>query len=76
MNDNDLKYIGTKDLFNKILDNLQLTDRQTKIFILKYGRGLLNADIAEEINFCREIVSAELKIIRHKMAQIDIEDLK
>lgn len=70
MTDKELLLIGTKEKFKEILDKLQLTDRQRKIFILKYGRGFLNEDIAAEIGFCRKIVSEELKIIRHKMAQI------
>lgn len=70
MTEEEIKKIGTKMKFQEILDNLQLTDRQKQIFVLKYGRGLLNEDIAAEIGFCRKIVSDELKIIRHKMAQL------
>ena len=70
MNDEELKRVGTKNQFNSILEELQLTDRQRDIFILKYGRGFLNEDIAAEIGYCRKIVSEELKIIRHKMAQL------
>ena len=70
MNDDELKRVGTKNQFNSILEELQLTDRQKDIFVLKYGRGFLNEDIAAEIGYCRKIVSEELKIIRHKMAQL------
>lgn len=70
MTEEEIKNIGTKMKFQEILDNLQLTDRQKQIFVLKYGRGFLNEDIAAEIGFCRKIVSDELKIIRHKMAQL------
>lgn len=70
MTEEEVKKIGTKMKFQEILDNLQLTDRQKQIFVLKYGRGFLNEDIAAEIGFCRKIVSDELKIIRHKMAQL------
>lgn len=70
MTEKELMEIGTKQEFNRIVDTLQLTDRQRQIFILKYGRGLLNVDIAEEIGYNRKVVSSELKIIRHKMAQI------
>lgn len=70
MTENEIKYIGTKMKFQEILENLQLTDRQKQIFVLKYGRGLLNEDIAAEIGYCRKIVSEELKVIRHKMAQL------
>lgn len=70
MTENEIKKVGTKMKFQEILENLQLTDRQKQIFVLKYGRGFLNEDIAAEIGFCRKIVSDELKIIRHKMAQL------
>lgn len=70
MTEEEIKNVGTKIKFQEILDNLQLTDRQKQIFVLKYGRGFLNEDIAAEIGFCRKIVSDELKIIRHKMAQL------
>lgn len=70
MTENEIKNIGTKLKFKEILENLQLTDRQTQIFVLKYGRGFLNEDIAAEIGYCRKVVSDELKVIRHKMAQL------
>lgn len=65
--------IGTKEKFMEIVDKMQLTDRQKDIFMLKYSRGMLNVDIAAEINFCRSVVSQELKVIRHKMAQLLID---
>lgn len=71
MIENEIKFIGTKLKFQEILDKLQLTDRQKQIFVLKYGRGFLNEDIAAEIGYCRKIVSEELKVIRHKMAQLN-----
>ena len=70
MTEDEVKKIGTKFKFNQILENLQLTDRQKQIFVLKYGRGFLNEDIAAEIGYKRNVVSSELKIIRHKMAQL------
>lgn len=70
MTENEIKNVGTKLKFQEILEKLQLTDRQKEIFVLKYGRGFLNEDIAAEIGYCRKIVSDELKIIRHKMAQL------
>ena len=70
MTENEIKNVGTKLKFQEILENLQLTDRQKEIFVLKYGRGFLNEDIAAEIGYCRKVVSDELKVIRHKMAQL------
>ena len=71
MTEKEIKYVGTKLKFQDILEKLQLTDRQKQIFVLKYGRGFLNEDIAAEIGYCRKIVSEELKVIRHKMAQLN-----
>lgn len=70
MDEKELLNIGTKEDFDRIVQKLNLTYRQEKIFVLKYGRGMMNADIAEEIGFCRKVVSNELKIIRHKMSQL------
>lgn len=72
MTEDEVKKIGTKIKFEEILNSLQLTDRQKQIFVLKYGRGFLNEDIAAEIGFCRKTVSEELSIIRHKMGQLSL----
>ncbi len=72
MTEQDVKYIGTKEQFNKVLNSLQLTDRQYLIFILKYGRAMPQEDIASEIGCNRKTISEELKIIRHKIGQLDI----
>ena len=72
MTEKDVKYIGTKEQFNKVLNSLQLTDRQYDIFILKYGRAMIQEDIAAEIGCNRRTVSDELKIIRHKIGQLEI----
>lgn len=70
MTEDEIKRVGTKIKFDEILNSLQLTDRQKQIFVLKYGRGFLNEDIAAEIGYCRKTVSEELSIIRHKMGQL------
>lgn len=70
MDEKEILNIGTKEKFNEIVKKLNLTYRQEQIFVLKYGRGMMNADIAEEIGFCTKVVSSELKIIRHKMSQL------
>ena len=71
MTEDEIKNVGTKMKFQEILEKLQLTDRQKQIFVLKYGRGFLNEDIAAEIGYCRKTVSEEWKAIRHKMAQVE-----
>lgn len=70
MTEQELTDIGTAEKFNAVLEKLQLTDRQKEVFVLKYGRGWLNSDIAAEIGYNRSIVSQELNKIRHKMAQL------
>lgn len=70
MDEKELLNIGTKDKFNEIVEKLNLTYRQKQIFVLKYGCGMMNVDIAEEIGYCSKVVSSELKIIRHKMSQL------
>lgn len=73
MTEKDLLNIATKQDFLKILDYIQLTDRQKDIFMLKYGLGKMNEDIAAEIGFCRKTVTNELNIIRSKLAKIPLE---
>lgn len=70
MTEKELKKIGVKTTFNEIMENLQLTDRQNTIFMLRYGRGWCISDIAAEIGNCTKVVSDELSIIRNKMAQL------
>lgn len=73
MTEKDLLNIATRQEFLKILEYIQLTDRQKTIFILKYGSGKLNEDIAAEIDCSRRTVTNELNIIRSKLAKIHFE---
>lgn len=70
MTEDEVKKIGPKSTFDEILGKLQLTDRQKDIFILRYGRGWMLADISAELGWCRKTISEELSVIRDKMAQL------
>lgn len=73
MTEEQIERIGTKVKFDEVLEKLQLTKRQRDIFILKYGEGLINIEIAEEIGWNRKVVSNEMKIIREKIKQLNYD---
>lgn len=66
----DVINIPTKEEFNKLLDSLNLSDRQRTIFILKFARLWTNLAIAEEIGYNQDTVGREMKVIRKKLADI------
>lgn len=69
--------IPTMDSFMRLRDQLNLTDRQKEIFVLKYSRGLRNIDIAEELNppVTQDTVGADVKVIRRKLAAVLKENM-
>lgn len=69
--------IPTMDSFMRLRDQLNLTDRQKQIFVLKYSRGLRNIDIAEELNppVTQDTVGADVKVIRRKLAAVLKENM-
>lgn len=69
--------IPTMDSFMRLRDQLNLTDRQKQIFVLKYSRGLRNIDIAEELNppVTQDTVGADVKVIRRKLAAVLKENI-
>lgn len=71
----DLFNIATKADFDKVADCLLLSDRQKKIFYLKYGRKMFDVDIAEEVGVSRFTVCKETKTIREKMAKIQLDEI-
>lgn len=73
MTEKDLLNIATRQDFLKILDCIQLTDRQKEIFMLKYASGRMNAEIADAVECCSKTVTKELNIIRNKLAKIHFE---
>ncbi len=76
MTEKELLDIATKEQFNQIMDTLQLTDRQRKIFELCFSRGWCQADISAEIGYCRSVITKEMSIIRDKMGAVQIEDCR
>ena len=70
MTDKDIFNIAEKDTLDEIFNRLNLTDLQKDIFVLRYYRGWVMADIAAEVDRSRSTVSKELTIIRRKLAQL------
>lgn len=64
--------LGTTENFKAFLDTLCLTDRQKQIAYLKYLRGWVGADIAEEVGICRRTYTKEIKIIREIIGKAEI----
>lgn len=76
MKPKDVMNITTKAEFEKLLNELLLTDRQRTIFRLKYERGLRNVDIANELEPAvhQDTVGSEVRIIRMKLAQYSLDN--
>lgn len=68
----ELMDIGTKDKFYEIMNRMALSDRQIQVFELKYLRQWFSEDIAAELNISRSTVNAEIKVIKHKLRQVEI----
>lgn len=69
----DVISIATMSEFNRVKDELNLTDRQKKIFHFKYARGWRYIDIAEELEIHQDTVASEMKIINEKLKQYSYE---
>lgn len=69
MEPKELISIPTMAEFNRVKDELNLTDRQREIFSLKYSRGLRHIDIAEELKIHQDTVTEEMRVIREKLKQ-------
>lgn len=75
MEPKDLSKIPTMEEFNKIKEALNLTDRQKKIFHLKYSRHMRIADIAAEVEVSRDTVFRDLTDIREKVLAVEKKEL-
>lgn len=62
--------ITTMDEFYELLNSLNLSDRQRKVFIMKYSRQLTHEKIAEELDVSIDAVCDDSKVIRTKLAAI------
>lgn len=59
--------------FYKIRDELNLTDKQREIFVLKYSRGWRNIDIAEELGIHQDTVTEHMRVIREKLKKYALD---
>lgn len=75
MEPKDLSKVPTMEEFNRIKKALNLTDRQKKIFYLKYSRHMRIADIAAEVDVHRDTVYRDLTDIREKVLAVEKEQL-
>lgn len=73
MEPKDVMRIPTMEEFNRIKDSLNLSDRQRKVFHLKYSKLWRIIDIAEELGIHPETVANDLKDIRMKLAAVSRE---
>lgn len=61
--------LADRNEVNDVLDNLILTERQTKIFSMKYIKGNDINYIADSLGCCPRVINSELKHIRTKIAK-------
>lgn len=76
MNPKEVINIETMEEFNRLMDSLNLSDRQRKVFYLRYSKRWRNADIAAELDVHRTTISDDLNVIRTKLAAISREKNK
>lgn len=73
MTEEQINSITLESDFIAIVDRLMLTDRQKRILVLRYCKGMMMVDIAEEVGVNRNKVSAELEIAKRKLMDFKIE---
>ena len=66
---NEFFRMAGKGEISCINDRIVLTDRQTRIFEMKYIRGLDIGFISDALGCCPRVVQKELRIIRTKVAK-------
>lgn len=76
MTPKEVTKIARMDKFNRLVDMLNLSDRQKKIFYYKYKRQWRIVDIAEKLKFHVDTINEDLKIIRLKMMEVNEEELE
>lgn len=74
MEPRDVIKIATIEEFNELLDSMNLSSRQRKIFKLKYSYLMRIVDIAALLDIHQDTVSDDLKVIREKLKQISQND--
>ena len=73
MTEEQINSITLESDFIAIVDRLMLPDRQKRILVLRYCKGMMMVDIAEEVGVNRNKVSAELEIAKRKLMDFKIE---
>lgn len=75
MEPRDVSRLPSMEEFNKIKEALNLTDRQKRIFELRYSKRWRLADIAAELNIHHDTVSKDISDIRKKLFGVQKEEL-
>lgn len=70
----ELIKIPTMKEFYRIRDELNLTDRQREIFVLKYSRGWRHIDIAEELQVHQDTIAEDVRIIQEKVKKFSLDN--
>lgn len=73
MNEKDVIRIPTMRAFNNLRNSLNLTDRQRKIFDLRYSNGMYIIDIATKLDVDKKTVQSELRIIKEKLKSVTFD---
>lgn len=70
MEPKDVIKIATAKEFTSLMDSLNLSSRQRRIFLLKYSYLLRIVDIAEVLEVSKDTINEDLKCIREKLLQV------
>lgn len=76
MDINKVKKINNSNYFYYIMNSLNLSDRQKRIFELKLSRGWHFIDIGAEIGVSKDTVYRDFKIIKQKLKAYDETKIK
>lgn len=75
MEPRDVSKLPSMEEFNKIKEALNLTDRQKRIFGLRYSKRWRLDDIAAELRISRDTVSKDIGDMRKKLFAVQKEEL-
>lgn len=70
MEPKDVIKITTASEFTSLMNSLNLSSRQRKIFLLKYSYLLRIVDIEQILEISHDTINEDLKVIREKLAKI------
>jgi len=66
---NEFFKLADRAEINQLLDSVVLTDRQKKIFEMRYLRGNDINFIADTLGYCPRVINKELRLVRNKIAK-------